>query len=479
MDKNEALDLVFNLQSVAIIGVAAGDSGFNTGRLFLNHILEYGFKGKIYVVNAKGGEVLGLPIYPHLKDIPEPVDYVISCIPAPFVLQLIKDSAAKGVKVICLFTSGFSEFGTQKGRELEKEVQQLAQATGVRIIGPNCLGIYSPGAHFSFAPDLPHETGPVSFICQSGGNTLYLVRAAADRGIRFNKVISYGNACDIDESDLLEYLSQDKETKIVAAYIEGVKDGRRFYRTLQRLSAKKPVVVLKGGRTRAGAVVAASHTASLAGSHEIWTRAVQQAGAIHVDTLDEMADMLVTLSYMPPLQGKKLAMIGVGGGAGVLATDDWDEAGFILPSLPEQIRQAFRVALGNDAGTILSNPVDIPHLGFGHEAFHSAIGKLHNFGGIDLLVFHLPVRGIMLSIAVAPILLDRETEIILKLHHESGKPIAVVVHYMATGEGWHFAAKYVQEFYEDGLPVYYSIASAAKAIDRFIRYHKNKGEAKA
>lgn len=477
MDKNEALDAVFNLRSVAIIGVAAGDSGFNTGRLFLNHIIEYGFEGKIYVVNPKGGEVLGLRIYPHLQDIPEEVDYVISCIQAPFVLQLIKDSAAKGVKAICLFTSGFAEFGTEKGRALEKEIQRLAQSTGVRVIGPNCLGIHSPKANFSFAPDLPHETGPVSLICQSGGNTIYVVRAAGARGIRFSKVISYGNACDIDETDLLEYLRQDTETKMVAAYIEGVKNGRRFYRALRELSALKPVVVLKGGVTRAGARVAASHTASLAVSRDVWMRALDQAGAISVDTLDEMVDMLVTLQYMPKLEGKRLAMAGVGGGAGVLGTDDWDRAGFVLPELPEQIRQAFRAALGNEAGTILSNPVDIPHLGFGHETFGNALTKLSDFEGVDLLVFHLPIRGIMLSLAVAPILLDRETETILKLHRESNKPIAVVAHYMATGEGWHFATKYVKEFYEGGLPVYHSVPSAAKAIDRFIRYHQNRGAA--
>ncbi len=303
---------------------------------------------------------------------------------------------------------------------------------------------------------------------------MYLVRAAGARGIRFNKVISYGNACDIDETDLLQYLQQDAETKIVAAYVEGVKNGRRFYRTLQELSAVKPVVVLKGGITTAGARVAASHTASLAGSRDVWMRVLDQAEAISVDTLDEMVDMLVTLQYMPLLEGKRLAMAGVGGGAGVLATDDWDNAGFVLPELPEQIRQSFRAALGNDAGTILSNPVDIPHLGFGHEAFRNALTKLSEFRGIDLLVFHLPIRGIMLSLAVAPVLLDRETETILKLHRESGKPIAVVAHYMATGEGWHFTAKYVKDFYEGGLPVYHSIASAAKAIDRFIRYHQNR-----
>jgi acyl-CoA synthetase (NDP forming) len=193
-----------------------------------------------------------------------------------------------------------------------------------------------------------------------------------------------------------------------------------------------------------------------------------------VDTLDELADMLVTLSYMPPLGGKRVAMVGVGGGAGVLATDDWAENGFVLPKLPESIRQAWRTALGNDAGTILSNPVDIPHMGFGQEPFLTALAKLHAFDGIDLLVFHMPIRGIMLSPAVASVLFDPESETIIKTHRAPGKPTAVIVHYQANVDGWNLAAKQVKKFYEAGLPVYYSVASAAKAIDRYIRYSANR-----
>jgi acyl-CoA synthetase (NDP forming) len=314
-------------------------------------------------------------------------------------------------------------------------------------------------------------------MCQSGGNTIYLVRAAAVRGIRFSKVISYGNGADIDETDLLQYFQQDQETEIVAAYIEGVKDGQRFYRTLRKISATKPVVILKGGRTQAGSAVAASHTASMAGSDRVWKDVVHQAGAISVDTLDELADMLVTLSYLPPLGGKRVAMVGVGGGAGVLATDDWDENGFVLPKLPEEIRQAWRTALGNDAGTILSNPVDIPHLGFGHEAFLAALAKLHAFEGIDLLVFHIPVRGVMLSVPVASVVFDQESETVVKVHRGPGKPTAVVVHYEANADGWSLAARQAKKYHEAGLPVYHSIASAGKAIDRYLRYLAGRGAA--
>jgi acetyltransferase len=469
MDKNQALDAIFNLKSVAIVGVAK-DEEFNTGRLFLNHIIEYGFKGPIYLVTPKGGEAFGIKIYPHLKDLPGTVDYVISCIRAPLVPQLIKDCAAKGVKAICLFTSGFSEFGTREGIELEQEVKRLAEHTGVRVIGPNCIGIHSPKASFSPAPDFPKESGRVAFLSQSGGNTLYLIRAAAARGIRFSKVISYGNAADIDETDLLSYFQQDKETDMIAAYIEGVKDGRRFYRTLREVSTSKPVVILKSGRTRAGSAVAASHSAALATPHRVWQDMVRQAGAITVDTLDEIVDMLVTLSYLPPLGGRRVAMVGIGGGAGVLGTDDWDDNGLTLPKLPESIRQAWRTAVGNDAGTILSNPVDIPHMGFGQESFLNALARLHAFEGIDLLVFHMPVRGIMLSPAVASVLFDPESQTIIKTHQAPGKPTAVVLHYEANADGWNITAKLEKKFCEAGLPVYYSIPSAGKAIDRYLRY---------
>ncbi len=168
MDKNQALDAVFNLRSVAIVGVAPGE-GYNSGRLFLEHIIEYGFKGGIYPVNPKGGEIHGLKIYRNLRDIPEPVDYVISCIRAPLVPEMLRDAAFKGVKAVGMFTSGFAELNTREGRDLEREISEVARTTGVRIIGPNCLGIHSPKAGFSYAPDFPREAGHVSFLCQSGG----------------------------------------------------------------------------------------------------------------------------------------------------------------------------------------------------------------------------------------------------------------------------------------------------------------------
>ncbi|MBL7119732.1 MAG: hypothetical protein ISS53_03505 [Dehalococcoidia bacterium] len=312
----------------------------------------------------------------------------------------------------------------------------------------------------------------MALICQSGGNTLYLVRAAAERGVRFSKVVSYGNACDIDESDLLEYFMQDAETDIVAAYIEGVKDGHRFYRVLGELSAIKPVAVLKGGFTRAGAGATSSHTGSLAGSDEVWDALLSQTGAVRVHSLDELVDMMVTFRYMPVPQGRRVAVFGVGGGATVLATDDCAAAGFALPPLPEGIRQELLSAVGSNAGNILGNPLDIPPMLSTDEKYRELLRRVLCWDGIDFLLYQVPLRGVMLSLPVACLIFDSQMGNVIKVSGESIKPVAVVMHYLTSAESWQAASDYIRKCHEAGLPVYHSTASAVKAIDRLLRYHQ-------
>ena len=186
MKRTESLDIAFSPASVAIAGVGPTTAGGN----YLKSLLDSGFKGKIYPLNPRDGEILGMPIYPNIKDVPDPVDYVISCIPADLVPQLVEDCTENRAKVLSLFTAGFSETGTERGRLLEAEICRLAQAGGLRLIGPNCMGVYSPRVGLSFVSDFPRERGRVAFVCQSGGNTIYFVRLAAQRGVRFSKVIS-------------------------------------------------------------------------------------------------------------------------------------------------------------------------------------------------------------------------------------------------------------------------------------------------
>ncbi|MBL7119734.1 MAG: CoA-binding protein [Dehalococcoidia bacterium] len=470
-----SLDALFYPTSVAIVGASPG----KPGQLFLDSVMASDFGGNVYPINPRGVEVSGLTAYANVKDVPGTIDYVVCCIPAPAVPQLIRDCAAKGVKTVSLFTAGFSESETEEGKRLEMEISRLAHASGVRIIGPNCLGIYSPKVGLSFTSDFPKESGRVAFMCQSGGNSTYVIRAAAYRGVRFSKAISYGNACDINECELLEYFAQDTETEVVAVYIEGVNDGRRFCRALRELSQVKPVVVLKGGYTPAGAGAAASHTGSLAGSDQVWDELLQQAGAIRVYSLEEMVDMLVTLSLLPRPQGRRVGIFGGGGGASVLATDDWASHGFVLPPLPQAAREEIRSLVTTEAGLILHNPVDLSSFAYS-EGFYNLVRRLLTYEGfVDLSVIHIGFgQAAWFSTSVFDAEIGFFRDAVVRIRSEIDRPLAVVIQYLITGWDWQKGIEDLQRgCTEAGLPVYYSMASAAKAIDRLLRYHEKRSAA--
>jgi len=461
------LDPVFFPRSVAIAGVTSNSTSWNVGRALVGTLHSFGFKGKVYPLNPKGGEVEGIRIHARLEDVDGPVDHLMSFIPAPLVPQLVKDCVAKGVKVISLYSAGFSEMGTEEAKRLETEICRLACAGGVRVLGPNCMGVYCPKGVLTFAPGFPSESGKVAIICQSGGNTAYLVRAAARRGVRFSKVVSYGNACDIDESELLEYLASDAETGVVAAYIEGVKDGRRFQLALERVASKKPVIILKGGHTEAGAGVVASHTGALAGSDMVWDSLLRQSGAVRVDSLDELIDMMVTFLYMPLTQGRRAVIFGFGGGASVLAADECAAAGLSVPALPPEIQEELGNLTNTRAGTILSNPIDLVG-----EGRYEILRRLSHYDGIDLLAVQIPLGNYIYG--RPGIVHYSSLDTILRLRSEESKPMAVVVHWLVTDENWQLALEYERRCSEAGLPVYHSITGMAKAIDRFLRYHENR-----
>jgi acyl-CoA synthetase (NDP forming) len=475
MAGNADLDGVFNPKSVAIVGISTTLARDNMAATYLKALVQCNFSGGIYPINPKGGEFRGFKVYPSVKDVPDSVDYVISCIPAPLVPQLIRDCAAKRVKAVQLFTSGFGEDGTEEGRRLESEICDIARQGGIRLVGPNCMGVYCPKSGLSFAPDYSTESGPVALICQSGGNAIYFIRHAAQRGVRFSKVISFGNAADVDENDLLEYLTSDAETKIIAGYIEGLKDGRRFSKVVRRAAAAKPVIMMKGGCTEAGARAVVSHTGALAGSARIWDGLLRQAGVIPVFTLEELGDILVTLLYLPVPHGRRLGVIDVGGGASVVATDTYVSAGLDLPPLPQKLRQQLRSSLSTGAaGLSVNNPVDLGGQYYNVSAAYSVMKALADYGGIDTLVFNLhlginpPFPSFPKEFAIA--ILDNA----IRARSETDKPMVVIIDQLTTVESCETVAACQQKCQEAGIPVYYSVHSAANALDRFMRYHENQ-----
>ena len=300
----DQLDTAFHPRSIAVAGASANP--LSVSYSFVRHLLTYKYGGEIYPINRNQHEILGLKVYPTLKDVPDSVDYVICCIPASMVPDLLQECPDKGVKIVHLFTGRLSETGLPEAAELEREILRQAKKLGLRLIGPNCMGIYYPKEGISFGYDFPTEPGPLGMFFQSGGASTEFIHYASLRGIRFSKVISYGNALDLDETDFLQYLSQDAETKVIASYMEGVKDGKRFLQALRQVSSTKPVIVLKSGRGIAGTRAVASHTASLAGSFQIWEMAIRQAGAVLVHTLEEMIDVAMSFCWLPPVLGQGL-----------------------------------------------------------------------------------------------------------------------------------------------------------------------------
>jgi len=317
-------------------------------------------------------------------------------------------------------------------------------------------------------------------ICQDiGRDAIYLIRAVARRGIRFSKAICYGNSYNVDESDLLEYFARDVGTKIVAAYIERVKTGGRFLKALQRLSTEKPVILLKAGYTqrKAGSLPSVADVSLESG--RFWNGLVDQVRVSRVYDLEELVDMLVSFSYLRPPQGRRVAIYGGGGGFGVLATDEFAAAGFVVPALPQQMQkeigQETRSSLKSDAGLILRNPVDVANL-MSREAHYHILKRLATYEGLDLLIVQCSLNNSAWPRAGYHFVIwpDHLADAVIQTHREVSKPIAVVLHGILSSSDFERATDLQRRYYEAGLPVYGSISGAAKAIDRLIHYYEGR-----
>lgn len=466
-----ALDYLFHPKSIALAGASRDSS--KRGNELVRGLLDAGYKGTIYPVNPGATEINGLKAYPGVSAIPGPVDYVISIVPVQAAKPLAEECAAKGVKAIQFYTAGFSESGDPERKKLEEEIVAVARRAGMRVIGPNCVGIYCPESGMVFHLGASKKSGPVGFISQSGGNSEDLVWAAPVRGVYFSKAVSFGNASDLNETDFFEYLAHDPETKLITGYLEGFKGGRKFVEQLAKVQGKKPVIILKGGRTEAGTRAVASHTGSLAGATKVWDALCHQYGVIQVFSLDELLDMAVAFQYMKAPPGRRVAIIGSGGGASVQAADDCESYGCPVPRLPEEARAELRT-FTSEVGRFFSNPLDSPTRGWAPEEFQRAIqivlGRpemdfLIVFIGMDITLFHHEGKKIR----------DRTTEALIQAANKMDKPIVVVLKSGGTLEGCQAVLEQQAKLVEAGLPVFPSLPRAVSAASRFIEWHERAG----
>jgi acyl-CoA synthetase (NDP forming) len=464
------LEALFRPRSIAVVGASANQQ--SQGYEFVQGLVEIGFPGPVHPVNPKLDELLGRKAYPRLEAIPGPVDFVISAVPASATLELVAGAEAKGAKLLHLFTARFSETGRDDAVELERKLRKRIRDAGIRAIGPNCMGLYYPKAKLTFDPALPDEPGEVGFLTQSGSHAFRVIMRGRERGLRFSKVISYGNALDLDEADFLDHFAEDPDTEVIAAYVEGIRDGRRFLAALRRAAAKKPVVVLKGGRSSAGHAAASSHTAALAGQMEVWRGAVRQAGAIEVRTINELVDMLVAFEFVGPATGNRVAVLGGAGGETVESADLCQEAGLELPLPPDEVRAELRERVPH-AWDWVGNPVDASILAWGRRS--------EAFEVMEIMAADPTYHAIIVNVRGIEHALGRDDGEELfretlgrakRLAKQSGKAAMFVLGDPDTSQDWRLkgAIRVRDELAAEGIAVYPDMDRATRTMSRYLRY---------
>ncbi len=351
----EQIDQFFHPRSAAVVGVS--DKTGNAGRMFYESLVRHGFSGPLYAIHPER-DASGIPTFRRLVDVPGPVDYIIICVPASKVESVIHDAVAKRVRCATIFSSGFAETGNEEGRRLQDRIVEIATTGGLHLIGPNCMGIHHPSAGLSFRHDMPTEDGPAGMASQSGGLAISGGMLAALRGTPFGKIISYGNESDLSGPDIIRYFIQDEETRVIVVYAEGTRDGRDLAQALIEAGRRKPLIVLKGGRSVEGGRAVASHTGALAGNQVAWDAVFRQANAVVVPDMDEMIDTIEACIKLDQPRGRNLAVLTISGGFGVVATDLVAEAGFRIPAFSPHTARSIGEHI-RMPGTSCKNPLDL------------------------------------------------------------------------------------------------------------------------
>ncbi|MDZ4160248.1 MAG: acetate--CoA ligase family protein [Anaerolineaceae bacterium] len=349
------LSLFFSPRGVALVGASASPAKLSHG--ILRNLMQYGYPGGIYPVNPSVNEILGLPCYSDVASVPEPVDLAVIILPAEMTPEVVEACGRRGIKAVTIISGGFREVGAE-GARLERQCLEIAHRYGMRLIGPNCVGTLdlATGLNTTFIQGLPAR-GRIGFVSQSGAVGGGVFDLLINKGVGFSCFASLGNEADVTETDLIEYLADDPNTNVITAYVESIRDGKRFTEVCSRVSRSKPIIVLKSGRTQAGARAVSSHTGSLAGSYTAYQAAFAQCGVIEVVSTAEMFDLAQALDYQPLPQGERVAILTNAGGPAALASDSLEANGLRVGDLEEETRKNIRSHLV--ASAQVGNPVDM------------------------------------------------------------------------------------------------------------------------
>ena len=446
------LKYVLEPESVAVIGASHDPS--KIGHVIFKNFLESGFRGQVYPINPNIDGILNTKCYPSVLDVPGEIESAVIAVPAKFVKEVMRECAQKGIKGIVLITSGFSEIGNVKE---EEEIAKIATDNDICLIGSNCLGLINPTARVDsvFLPMYKlkrPKVGKIAFISQSGAVGSCVIDLAAEMGVGMSKFISYGNAAVVNETHLLEYLKNDKATKVIAAYIETAKDAKRFLKVAKETTLEKPIILIKSGKTKGGVKAAASHTGALAGASEVYSAAFRQARIIEVESLTDLFDYS-KIFLQPAPEGNSIAILTNGGGVGVITADWAERHGLKLADFEQKTKTKLREKFPSYVN--MSNPLDLAG-DADTERYETALNAVMEDKNVHSIIIILLFQTVSLTADVI--------DLIIKKSSERKKPIIVI----SIGGGYTRINKEI--FESNGIPTYSSPFVATRALSKFIWY---------
>lgn len=443
----------FSPSGAAIIGASANPAKLSHG--ILKNLIESEYKGAVYPVNPGSQEILGRKCYADISTVPDPLDLAVSILPAPATPAVLEACGQRGLKAVIIISGGFREVGSE-GLALENECLTIARRYGMRLIGPNCVGtidLYS-GLNTTFIKGVP-ECGYIGFLSQSGAICGAVIDYVRDKGIGFSNFTSLGNEADVDETDVIEYLAEDPNTKVIAAYLEAIRDGRRFMEVAARVSRRKPIVVLKVGNTEAGARAVSSHTGSLAGSQSAYQAAFLQSGVITVHTAEELFDVAAALVYQPLPEGERVAIVTNSGGPAALASDSLSLHGLKLAELKVETKNHLRQHLIPSAQ--VDNPVDMLG-GAEPKDYQAALDLVLADDQVDAVISILTPQALVNPADVAKTIIDRASK---------GKKTV-----LSSFMGGESVVEARQVLHRNSLPMYIFPERTGQVLGSMLRYRR-------
>ena len=431
---------------------------------------QMGIRGKLYSVhvNPESREeinAMGIPSFPKITDVPEPIDLAIVAVSRNAAPMVLDDLIRKGAAAAHFFSAGFSETDTEEGKRLERLLVEKSEKADFHLIGPNCMGIFNPAAGIKQA-DTQYDgvSGPVGFISQSGSIAISFSFDARLQGIEINKSVSFGNGIILDAADFLAYFAQDPAIKAIAMYIEGIKNGERFFTSLNAAAKKKPVIIWKGGRTDEGHRAIASHTGSLASSQAIWEAAVKQCGALSVRNMDELIDTTKALLFLSDVKGNRMAIAGGPGGQSVISTDIFAETGLNVPVLTDASYAELETFF-NTVGGSYRNPID--SAGPTRQDMKRVMGIVAKDANIDNIFYMVSTRP---GNSFFPQQIPNTIEMLLDIQRSSTKPLITAV-FLNTPDGQREAREVMFKLQDSGIPAFPSVQRAATALKKALDYY--------